>query len=265
MYSIVIPNRYEEAITPLLESIPKKIPPHPAFKPPIIIVADGHDRDYGFKMVRYDDEHFVFSRAINMGIKAAPPEADIIIMNDDTALLEYNFFERLVGMSQADERIGILSPLIVGCVGGMAQRWYDRDKFWTPDMDFIHVPEPYPVCFPCVFIRRDMLNEIGLMNEWIAGYGADDQNLCQRAREKGWKTSVTQRVVLQHGDGSSMLEEGRGASWNYSFMRRYGPQGPPDDAVQEYHKRLAGERKENLGMAGGFSIDGNPKVRYFKE
>jgi hypothetical protein len=263
MYAIVIPNRFQEAIDPLLESIREKISDHPTLRPPIIIVADGHERDYGFKMVRYNEDHFVFSRAAHLGINAAPADSDIILMNDDCVLLEWNFFERFAQLAQANPFIGILSPLIVGCAGNPIQRWHEKHMFWTPAMDFIHVSSPEPVCFPCVYLKRAMLDQIGLMNEWQADYGGDDVNLCDRARSQGWKTSVTQRITIQHGDGSEEVASGRGRSWNYSYMRRYGTGSPPGDDIQEYLKRMQKDGRTREGVDPPFR-GSRAKVRYFK-
>jgi O-antigen biosynthesis protein len=190
---------------------------------------DGHTNDYGFHGVPYDDAHFAFARAVNIGIRAVPG-TDIILLNDDCRVIEWNCFDRLAQLAYADPRTGILSPIIVGCVGNEVQRWHEACRYWTPNIDFIDVLEPSPVCFPCVYIKRKMLDEIGFMNEQIAGYGYDDHDLCSRARFAGWKTAVTQRVVIQHGDGSPSLGDGRGRSWSVSYMKRWPGRGTPTPA-----------------------------------
>ena len=256
MFTVVIPHKYEDVIQPLLASIKRKLPKE-GLHTPIVFVADGHDRNYGFKSVPYNESHFSFSRAVNIGIRSSGEFSDIILLNDDCVILEWNFFERLAQLAYAHEKIGILSPLVVGCVGNPLQRWYERDQFWTPDRDFIDVPSPNPVCFPCVYIKRIVFNTAGMMNEWIASYGRDDDDMCERARAAGWRTTVTQRLIVQHGDGSADLGSGRGTSWNASFMRRYG--GTPTEVeIREYHDRLLKEGKPAP----------EPKranVRYFKE
>jgi hypothetical protein len=236
MYAVIIANRYPDIIAPLLISLNDKIPK--AYKPTIVIVMDGHSNNYGYHGVPYDDVHFSFARAVNIGIRAVP-EKDIILMNDDCRILEWNFFDRLRQLAYALPDVGILSPLIAGCVGNEVQRWHERDRFWAPEVDFIEVKEPSAVCFPCVYIKRKMLQQIGLMNEQIAGYGYDDHDLCSRARFGGWKTMVTQRLIIQHADGSSMLGEGRGRSWATSFMKRWPGTGTPTKReCEEYIQRI---------------------------
>lgn len=243
-FGIVIPNRYEDIIDPLILSINVRIP----HKPPIVIVADGHTRDYGFQMVAYDDKHFVFSRAVNLGMNQLPGR-DIILLNDDCRIIEWNFFDRLEQLAYADDKIGILSPLILGCVGNEAQRWHERHLYWKPEKDFINVMEPNAVCFPCVFLKRKMIDEIGSMNESIASYGKDDIDYCWRARRAGWKTMVTQRTTILHGDGSAALGEGRGKSWSVSYSRRWKGGVPSTAEVVDYLNR----RKREVNPASGVS------------
>lgn len=231
MYSVICPNKYPDVIAPLVRSIHQKIPNIPA----VIVIADGHENDYGFRKILYDDPHFVYSRAMNLGIRAT--SGDLILLNDDCKLLEWNFFDRLAQFAYAKPEIGILSPLIMGCVGNPVQRWHERNQRWRPDMDFIDVREPDPVCFPCVYIKRKVFDDAGLMDEAIAGYGYDDLKMCQVARAAGWKTMVTQRITIQHADGSAALGEGRGKSWATSYMRRWEGGAPPGPEIIDYLNR----------------------------
>jgi hypothetical protein len=238
MYAVVIPNRFEDVIRPLLASIVRKIPA--PFRAGIIM--DGHTRDYGYLGLPYDDPHFSFARAVNIGIQAFQGQ-DIVLLNDDCVVLEWNFFDRLAQLAYADPMIGILSPLIVGCVGNPVQRWHEQCMYWTPEMDFIDVPAPSPVCFPCVYIKRQVFETAGLLNERIAGYGRDDVEFCQATRAAGWKTVVTQRLLIQHADGSPAVGEGRGKSWATSFMRRWPNSGAPSQ--QEINAYLLRRTQES--------------------
>lgn len=235
MFNIIIPNRFPDVIQPLLQSIEEKEDAAHS----LIIVADGHENFYGHWGVKYSDPHFCYSKAINLGIKQTGLYEDVVLLNDDCKVLEWNFFNRLRDFAYARPEVGILSPLIVGCVGGEGQqRFWEKEKWWGLDVDFIDILDPHPVCFPCVFIKKKMLSEIGLMKESIAGYGGDDVELCQRARAAGWKTSVTQRLTIQHADGSPALGDGRGKSWAKSYMKRWPKSGKPTDAeIDGYLRR----------------------------
>jgi len=241
MYGVIIPNRFEDVIDPLVRSIYDKIPN----KPPIVIIADGHERDYGFSKVVYDDKHFVFSRAINLGLDALEG-MDVILLNDDCVVLEWNFFDFLHRYAYSNDNIGLLSPMIVGAVGNPVQWWYARERLWKTTDDFIEVKEPEPICFPCVYIKRKALDRAGRMNEHIAGYGFDDHDMCTRIRRSGFKTAVTQRLIIQHGDGSDAMADGRGKSWATSFMRRWEAGSAPVSEIADYLKRYAEKNKEKF-------------------
>lgn len=217
-FGIVIPNRYPDIIAPLIESISRLIP---APLPRIVIVADGHINTYGFEMISCWQEKFVFAKAANIGILAAGSDSDILLLNDDMVILEPNFFIRLWLEAKFRPKVGILSPLIKGCAGNEIQRWHDKDRYWKPGESVKCVLGSMPICFPCVYLRRKMLDEIGLLDERFIGYGGEDADLCLRARRAGWMTAVISSLVIQHGDGGAELGPGRGKTWSLSFSRRY--------------------------------------------
>lgn len=210
-YSVIIPNRYPDIIAPLVYSIRKFEP-----KADILIVADNHQDSYGFSVVTHTLDRFQFSKAVNLGIENRPLN-DIILLNDDCRLLE-PIFQELIDIADKYPTVGILSPLIKGCVGNPAQRYHEYRKHWQDYENLKFVCGALPVCFPCVLLRRNMISKIGLLDETISGYGYDDDEYCQRARRLGWDTAVTCRVVVQHGDGGRDLT--RGKTWSTSFVRK---------------------------------------------
>jgi hypothetical protein len=210
-YAVIIPNHYPDIIAPLVQSIR-------VFEPEadVLIVADHHRNSYGFDCITHTMDRFQFSKAVNMGIELRPHQ-DIILLNDDCLLLEPLFGE-LCRVADKYPTVGILSPLIRGCVGNPVQRYHEYRKHWLDNENLKFVCGTQPVCFPCVFLRREMISKIGLLDETITGYGYDDDEYCQRARRLGWETAVTCHLVVQHGDGGRDLT--RGKTWSKSFARR---------------------------------------------
>lgn len=212
-FGIIIPNRYPDIIAPLVRSFAQ-------FEPDVrvIVIANGHANGYGFEMLPLDDP-FIYSKAANLGMRALDP-LDVILLNDDCVLLENRCLTRLAYLGKAHENAGILSPLIKGCAGNPLQRWHEREKYWTPHQVIQHQLGTMPICFPCVWIARKLIDRIGLMDETVTNYGRDDDEYCNRARAAGFFTSVTSWVTVQHGDGGVELGEGRGKTWSLSFARR---------------------------------------------
>jgi GT2 family glycosyltransferase len=212
-FGIVIPNKYQDVIGPLVESIKKYETPTR-----IIIIADGHSNSYSFDIIPYTEEHFVYSKAVNLGIKALGND-DVILLNDDCRIIEPNTFQRLDKIGRSRPEIGLISPLIKGGVGNEFQRWYGRNMYWKPSEPLKYIHGIKPVCFPCVWISRQLINTIGLLNENIVGYGGDDNEYCIRTRKTRFRTAITSSIVIQHGDGSDGSIRGR--SWSVSFARRH--------------------------------------------
>lgn len=220
-YGIIIPNRYQDIIQPLVKSFHEFIPkPWPR----IIVIANGHQTDYGLgERIDYPKGRFVFSRAINLGINALE-DKDVVLLNDDTVILEQGFFKKLHDLAYKYENVGVLSPLIRGCVGSVAQRWHNRYRSWKVDEEFkiVHLEN---VCFPCVYIKRQLIDQIGLLSEAFTSYGGEDEEFCIRTRmapfdrNRMWRTAVTSALVVKHGDGSADLQSGRGRSWSVSYAR----------------------------------------------
>jgi hypothetical protein len=240
-YSVVIPNKYEDVITPLIDSIHKYVPGN---KPDILVVSDNHDRNYGFRNVVYDDKFFMFAKAVNLGIANTPKNHDILLLNDDCRLLEDNFFDRFWQAAQAHPRMGILSPLVVGCVGTPQQRWHERHIHWGKTQQYYEIKGKEGICFPCVYISRRLLESVGGLREAFYRYGGEDLELSQRARSVGFKTAVTSLLKIQHADGSEDLGDGRGKSWSVSYMRRFPGGSPSEQEVNEYiRSRQTGKNK----------------------
>jgi GT2 family glycosyltransferase len=217
-YTIVIPNRYPDVIAPLLNSLHDH-----SYKMPVVIVADGHKESYGHHMIPYTDPEFQYSKAVNLGINWVidHTQDDVVLLNDDCLLLTDYPFAVMSIMAEKVQPVGLISPLIRGCVGNPLQRYHEKTKWWRDHETIKLIWDPDPVCFPCVYLKRNMILEIGLLNEEIRGYGRDDNEYCTRARSHGWWTMIDSRVVIQHGDGKPTLGEGRGKSWSTSFARRY--------------------------------------------
>lgn len=213
-YTVVIPNRFEDIIKPLLASI-KKFEDDPK----VLIVADRHNNDYGYSKVDLEGK-FSFAHSANTGILSAG-EDDIILMNDDVRLLMPTF-KRLQKIAYADPKTGILSPMVDGGCGNLFMRARQMKKVWPSDTS-IHYCNGLGgdrITFACVYIKRKLLDEIGLFDEGFANYGYDDADMCIRTIKAKWKLAITNRLTVQHGTGGDKFI--RGQNWNSSYVRTTG-------------------------------------------
>lgn len=213
-YTVVIPNRFEEVIQPLIKSLITYEP----IQPDIVIVADNHDRNYGFDMIRVNGD-FIFSKSVNIGIEYTNP-CDVILLNDDVRLLDFNTFNMLNNIAYADQSIGILTPIVHGGCGNLYMR-ADRTDLWANNYNGLHYCNGLlggdRITFACVYLKRKMLDDIGPFDENFIGYGYDDADMCIRAVQGGWRLAITNLVEIQHGNGGVGFV--RGSNWNQSFVK----------------------------------------------
>jgi hypothetical protein len=211
-YVVLILNRYPEFANRFIQSIRRT---H-SRKTPILVVCDRHKETLDAQQI-YAPEPFSFAKNANLGISAIE-KADIILCNDDLECVEEEFFERLSSIAWKFPRAGIVSPLIDGGVGNSMQQWPPTNAWRTLPEEICMAgcgPTSIPVCFPCVYLKRKMIDSIGLFDETFVNYGFEDNDLCIRARRAGWWTMTTKRLRIKHGSGGTELE--RGKNWSCSF------------------------------------------------
>jgi hypothetical protein len=214
-FAVVVPNKHVELARNLILSIRR----HHVLTPLIVVVADGHNEQFGRNVVTVQSEFpdFVFARNVNVGIRHAGHK-DVILINDDCEITEKDSLTKLVSIAVRHPRLGILSPVIDGGVGNPYQVKANWKPEW-PDVIGIggkHI-DSLPICFPCVYLSRVMINKIGFLDENFTGYGFDDNDYCIRARRAGWETGITGLVCVQHGTGGPNLC--RGDNWSVSFAQ----------------------------------------------
>ncbi len=133
------------------------------------------------------DLEFKISRNANLGWGFT--ENDILYCGDDTRIVESDTIARLQAAAYSDPHIGIISPRIDGtcCVG--APLLVPR-----PDIQIVTY-----VGFVFVYIKRDVVEEIGFLDERFEGYGTEDLDYCYRARRAGFKIAVAPHITVKHG------------------------------------------------------------------
>ncbi len=158
----------------------------------------------------------------------------VFLLNNDVEV-EPTTLSTLVAAAEAYPRAGILSPLILYAEGrriwfagayrrrfmpGISMPGYRRRKRISPS------PRPIDYATGCaIFLRQEMLREIGLLDESYFMYW-EDWDLSERARGAGWQVLLIPRAVVRHRVSASTGENSP-AKWYYlgrylpTFYRRY--------------------------------------------
>ena len=210
---MVVLNRYPELAERLIESISRT---HESL-PSILIVRDRNAHEYHNVNIQTIDapEPFIFARNANIGIQLFPGR-DVFLCNDDIQITEPNFFDRLHSISCKWLSCGLISSVIAGGVGNRIQDFNSISQYWEGLPEDICIGEG-TVCFPCVLLKRDAINSVGLLDENLTGYGLDDDDYCLRTREKGFWTMITRQLCVNHGNGGPGIS--RGFNYSLSFVR----------------------------------------------
>jgi len=192
-----------------------------------VIVVDNHSSDDSAAAVHESearwiplDANYGFAKAVNTGILAAPPEARwIAILNNDIAL-EPGFFENLL-QAQADFAAPrLLSAANPGIIDGAfdlpaASGAAYRAGAGRPanDPQFATPREIYSAPMTASLFRRDLFDDIGLLDESFGSY-LEDVDFGIRCALAGRRGCYVPTAVAYH-EGSATL----GGSWSAGSTR----------------------------------------------
>lgn len=188
MYALVIPSG---SLHNLLQCLNNIITLEPDLHN-IVIVGDDINMDkipLGVEKLE-GEKPFIFARNVNAGIQHAIDQFDaegVIVMGDDGMLLEPLGLTYLMRVGREFPEYGVIAGGTNNC-GNPAQRWKTRDA----------LREVESVAFICVFISRQCIDTVGLMDEQFTGYGYDDDDYCKRARDAGFKVGVYDGCKINH-------------------------------------------------------------------
>jgi len=145
----------------------------------------------------------------NVGIRRAlERQADwIVVLNEDT-VVDAHCLERLVQAGESDGRIGIVGPMVyhfdqpevVQSAGGMLTRTWDAVHRGANERNggrFAHPQDVDWISGCCIMIRRQVFEEIGLIDERFFYYW-EETELCIRARRAGWRIVHVPQARIWH-------------------------------------------------------------------
>jgi len=137
-------------------------------------------------IVSHDEKGQGFTKTVNTGMRQAPDE-DICLLNDDILEFQYGWLEILRQILYIDPRYGIVgpsgrsasAPASKGAPGQFGSQEVGQLSFW------------------CVLVKREVIDEVGLLDEVFIHYCSDTW-YCRVAREKNWKCVWAKAVYLKH-------------------------------------------------------------------
>ena len=228
MYSVIIPSRTASNLRACIGALRAA-----GEGARVIVVDDGvewpEDRELGWLghyEVHYGVKPFVFSRNINIGIRAAG-EDDVVLLNDDALLAtapgnpQTATFRALEVACDLWPKIGIVGA-VTNLTGQPLQHPMGRGIRIVPHFAFV-----------CVYIPRRTINLVGMLDERynVPGYGSDptvagaceDRDYCLAVQKAGLKCAVHDFVYVDHGSLRSTFrgdpETGGDFSGNLALLK----------------------------------------------
>lgn len=212
-YSVIIPSKMLSNLVPCVERLMKMEPDLSDDR--VVIVDDGvewtteaRDLMADCRIVRNErvDGKFIFSRAINIGIRSTyhrvpvqlhglrptevlgGPQRHVILLNDD-ALLETPYgFTVLVEAANEHREFGLIGAT-TNITGQPAQQPRGIGLREVPTFAFV-----------CVLVPLWTLQRVGLMDERYAlDYGCEDADYIEAVTRTGFKVGVHDGCYVDHG------------------------------------------------------------------
>jgi GT2 family glycosyltransferase len=226
--------------------------PDPEFNETLRDLAKAHD----FLLLE-NQSNLGFVATANRGMHLHPGR-DVVLLNSDT-VVSSGWLDRLYRAAYSASNIGTVTPFSnnaticsfpLFCRENTVPAGISREEL---DRVFAEVNAGQTVDLPtavgfCMYIRRDVLDEVGYFDEasWAQGYG-EENDFCLRAAAAGWRNVAGCDVFVEHAGGRSFGDK------RLDFVRRnlvklnaLYPDYPATVQVFIDHDPLAGPRNRVL-------------------
>lgn len=160
-----------------------------------------------------------FAAGNNLGLREA--DADFYLLLNSDTLVEPGALRALLDAMRADAKLGLAGPVILDKSGQPAtSRFRKRTPFSefveAAGLDFFYrrfrrhvVPifeketaPPDWISFACVMLRKEMIDEVGFLDENYFMY-FEDSAYCLKAGAAGWKMRRVENAAIRHFEAQS--------------------------------------------------------------
>lgn len=219
-----------------------------------VIVSDNGSTDGSVEMLREEfpevkvlthSQNQGFSKPMNKAMQVAQGKY-VLLLNPDT-LVHEGAIGKLAAFLEENPKVGIVGPKVLNPDGtlqkpcrrsearpwdvfayflGLSKLFPKNPKFsgyfmGYMDEDVVH--EVHGVSGSCMLIRREVIDQIGYLDEQFFAY-QEDADYCLRARKAGWKVYYYPKAEIIHfgGMGGSKIQPWRSViAWHKSYYLYY--------------------------------------------
>lgn len=151
-------------------------------------------------------ENLGFVRGNNVAINQIK-DGDIVLLNNDMIIIQNDWLERLQKTAYLEEDYGIVGCRLINEKGEFlhAGTYIYPETYWGQQIgggqkdvnQYADIREVEGVVFACAYIKRNVINAIGGLNEKFFSY-FEDTDYCLQARKNGFKIICCGEVTLVH-------------------------------------------------------------------
>lgn len=167
-------------------------------------------------VILQNEKNMGFVSTVNKGM--AYSKNDVILLNSDTIVTE-NWLEKLIKVAYLHESYGTVTPLTNNgticsvpkfCEDNEIPEGFTIDEFakLIENISLNQFPEiPTAVGF-CMYIKRTLIEEIGLFDDVVFGRGYGEENdFCCKTIEFGYKNILADNTFIYHSGSMSFKED----------------------------------------------------------
>ena len=187
-----------------------------------IIVVDNHSEDGSVELIKNkfhkvilieNDKNFGFAKANNRAIKIAKAD-HILLLNNDTIIIQSDCFINMVRFMQKNPEIGVLGCKLLypngtlQSLGGKFPSAWEVFKnqilflntwkrFWKNKKKNNILKRVDCVSGACMLTRREVFEKVGMLKEDYFMYG-EDIEFCYRVHQAAWEIGVLTEESIIH-------------------------------------------------------------------
>jgi GT2 family glycosyltransferase len=147
-----------------------------------------------------------FTVAVNQGIKKTT--TDVILLNNDTAILQKDWIHKMQETAYLPQ-VGVVGCRLISYTGEVLhaggsinkETWVGTNIHCLPHENK-NVQEAEFVTFGCVYLKRSIIDEIGLLDEKYFAY-YEDSDYCFRIKQAKYKVIMDGRVNVLHRESAT--------------------------------------------------------------
>jgi GT2 family glycosyltransferase len=151
-----------------------------------------------------------FAAGNNIGIQRASGDV-VILLNNDTEVTN-GWLWRSLKHLQNDSMLGLLGPSTDNCGNEARISLLRNDATWRRQILYrfsfrkLQRFQNKTVAFFCVFIKREVIEKVGLLDEAFGRGYFEDDDYCRRVEQEGYTVAISRDIFVHHEMGASFNE-----------------------------------------------------------